>query len=191
MIEHGTPSASSTSIHSPLLRVAMISSIIAHSTARFSTRVALVVKRGSFTHSGWPSTLASLTKSRSLPAATMTGPVFVSNALERHDAVAAGAVTLGHRAGGPEARVVPLSQAKPVSKSGVSSAPATGHHAADQRAQHRHHRPHAGAVVEDRGADARGRASSPFIIIEAACAIGSWPGLELQRASAADAQTEQ
>ncbi len=43
-----------------------------------ATRAALVTKRSSLAHSGWPTTVASLAKSRSLPAATIMVPVLVS-----------------------------------------------------------------------------------------------------------------
>ena len=74
----GTPTDSRRSTHSPLVRVSMIVSIIGTSTSRCFTRSGFVANRGSTAHSGCSSTSASLAKSRSLPAATTTGPFLVS-----------------------------------------------------------------------------------------------------------------
>ena len=76
---HGTPSASSRAIHASRLAVAKIVAISASSAGLLATRSALVAYFGSAPHSAWPSAFASLAKSRSLPAATMIGPVEVSN----------------------------------------------------------------------------------------------------------------
>src|SRR5690348_13002408 len=78
--------------------------------------------------------------------------------LERHDSVTAGAMALGNDAGGAERRVMPLQprEARLVERRVDDAASAAGR-TSHQRRQNPDGRPHAGAVIEDRGADARGR----------------------------------
>ena len=95
-----------------------------------STRAALVAKRGSFTHSGWPSTPASFDEEPVVAGRDDDGARLRLERLERHHAVAARAMALGHDAGGAEARVVPLEpgQAR-LEQRGVHDAAAPGRRA--------------------------------------------------------------
>ena len=184
----GTPAASRRSIHSPLERVMRIASISARSSGLLATRAALVAKRGSVAHSGWPSDLRQLGEEPVVAGGDDERSRLRLEALERHDALAARPVALRHLARGAEGREVALEPGEPgLEERGVHHAAAPRLLALDEPGQRAHRRPHAGAVVEDGGADAGGR---PALVAvhhhEAGEGLhhGLVAGLELERARA-------
>ena len=95
------------------------------------------------------------TKRRSLPAATISGPVFVSNAWNGTTRLLPVRWRSGTCAGGAEARVVSLEPRQAgLEQRGVHDAAAPGLRTPHEGGEHAHRGPHAGAVVEDGGADA-------------------------------------
>jgi len=134
----GNASASRRFDPLPLGRVAKIWSIIAHSIARWLDARRSVTKRGSFTHSGWPST-PQLREETIVTGGDDQGTGLRLERLERDDAIAAGAMALGHGAGRTEARVVPLEPGQPrLEQRGVDDTAAPVRSRTAQRAERSH-----------------------------------------------------
>jgi hypothetical protein len=70
---HGTPASTRSAIHSSQVRWASAAVMAGTSTARFSTRLALVANRGSSSQSGCPTTSHSFAQSFWLAAAIAIG----------------------------------------------------------------------------------------------------------------------